>query len=48
MQPVHATSDMNMAEDRLGPDRIKGGYAWRRLLDEGDAQARTSRRMCGF
>lgn len=22
--------------------------AWRRLLDEGDAQARTSRRMCGF
>jgi predicted amidohydrolase YtcJ len=35
MQPVHATSDMNMAEDRIGPDRIKGGYAWRRLLDSG-------------
>jgi len=35
MQPVHATSDMNMAEDRVGPDRIKGGYAWRRLLDSG-------------
>ena len=33
MQPTHATSDMNMAEDRLGPDRIKGGYAWRKLLD---------------
>jgi predicted amidohydrolase YtcJ len=32
MQPVHATSDMNMAEDRVGPQRIKGGYAWRRLL----------------
>jgi hypothetical protein len=35
MQPVHATSDMNMAEDRIGPERIKGGYAWRRLLDAG-------------
>jgi predicted amidohydrolase YtcJ len=35
MQPVHATSDMNMAEDRVGPQRIKGGYAWRRLLDSG-------------
>jgi len=35
MQPTHATSDMNMAEDRLGPDRIQGGYAWRRLLDSG-------------
>ncbi|MEM6512501.1 MAG: amidohydrolase [Pseudomonadota bacterium] len=33
MQPVHATSDMNMAEDRVGPDRIKGGYAWRKMLD---------------
>ena len=35
MQPIHATSDKNMAEDRIGPDRIKGGYAWRRLLDSG-------------
>ncbi len=35
MQPIHATSDMNMAEDRIGPERIKGGYAWRRLLDSG-------------
>ena len=35
MQPTHATSDMNMAEDRVGPQRIKGGYAWRRLLDSG-------------
>jgi predicted amidohydrolase YtcJ len=33
MQPTHATSDMNMAEDRIGPERIKGGYAWRKLLD---------------
>lgn len=35
MQPTHATSDMNMAEDRVGPDRIMGGYAWRRLLESG-------------
>ncbi|MBT8089539.1 MAG: amidohydrolase [Gammaproteobacteria bacterium] len=35
MQPTHATSDKNMAEDRIGPDRILGGYAWRRLLDSG-------------
>jgi predicted amidohydrolase YtcJ len=35
MQPTHATSDMNMAEDRIGPERIQGGYAWRRLLESG-------------
>lgn len=35
MQATHATSDMNMAEDRVGPDRIKGGYAWRTFLDQG-------------
>jgi predicted amidohydrolase YtcJ len=35
MQATHATSDKNMAEDRIGPDRILGGYAWRRLLDSG-------------
>lgn len=35
MQPTHATSDMNMAEDRIGATRIKGGYAWRKLLDSG-------------
>ncbi len=35
MQPTHATSDMNMAEDRVGPERIRGGYAWRKLLDSG-------------
>ncbi len=35
VQPIHATSDMNMAEDRVGAERIKGGYAWRRLLDAG-------------
>ena len=35
MQPTHATSDMNMAEDRIGPERIKGAYAWRSFLDQG-------------
>lgn len=35
MQPTHATSDKNMAEDRVGPQRIKGGYAWQTFLDQG-------------
>jgi predicted amidohydrolase YtcJ len=35
MQPTHATSDMYWAEDRLGPERIKGAYAWRTVLDSG-------------
>ncbi|WP_253356398.1 amidohydrolase [Simiduia sp. 21SJ11W-1] len=33
MQPTHATSDMHMAEDRLGQQRLAGAYAWRTLLD---------------
>jgi len=35
MQPTHATSDKNMAQDRIGHARIKGAYAWRTLLDSG-------------
>lgn len=35
MQPTHATSDMPWAEDRLGPRRIQGAYAWRKLRDSG-------------
>jgi predicted amidohydrolase YtcJ len=35
MQPTHATSDMNMAEDRIGKERIKGAYAWRTFLRQG-------------
>lgn len=35
MQPTHATSDMNMAEDRLGAERIKGAYAWQKLFKAG-------------
>ncbi|RSZ56764.1 amidohydrolase [Massilia atriviolacea] len=41
MQPTHATSDMNMAEQRVGPQRIKGAYAWRTFLKQG------SRIACG-
>ncbi|GAA0795483.1 amidohydrolase [Cupriavidus gilardii] len=35
MQPTHATSDMNMAEDRIGKERIKGAYAWQTFLKQG-------------
>lgn len=35
MQPIHATSDMYWAEERVGQERIQGAYAWRRLLDAG-------------
>ena len=33
IQPTHATSDMNWAEDRLGSERVKGAYAFKQLLD---------------
>jgi predicted amidohydrolase YtcJ len=39
MQPTHATSDMNMAEDRIGAERLKGAYAWRTFLDQGTVVA---------
>jgi len=42
IQSTHATSDKNMAEDRVGPQRIKGGYAWRRLLESGAVLANGS------
>jgi predicted amidohydrolase YtcJ len=35
MQPTHATSDMYWAEQRVGPERVKGAYAWRKVLDAG-------------
>jgi predicted amidohydrolase YtcJ len=35
MQPTHATSDMPWAEARLGPERIRGAYAWRDVLHSG-------------
>tara|TARA_Y100000031_G_scaffold152311_1_gene195225 strand:+ start:1095 stop:2852 length:1758 start_codon:yes stop_codon:yes gene_type:complete len=35
MQPPHAVEDKLWAEERLGPDRVKGGYAWRKLRKMG-------------
>jgi predicted amidohydrolase YtcJ len=39
MQPVHATSDMNMAGDRVGEERLQGAYAWRAYLSQGTIMA---------
>ncbi|SNR16809.1 amidohydrolase [Tenacibaculum jejuense] len=33
IQPTHATSDMYWAADRVGEERIKGGYAFKQLLN---------------
>jgi predicted amidohydrolase YtcJ len=35
MQSSHQTSDMGWVERRLGPERVKGAYAWRSLLETG-------------
>lgn len=35
MQPTHATSDMYWAEERVGPERARGAYAWRAFLESG-------------
>jgi hypothetical protein len=35
MQPTHATSDMGWVPNRIGPRRLEGAYAWRRLLNAG-------------
>ncbi len=35
MQATHATSDKNMAENRVGSERLKGAYAWRKVIDSG-------------
>ena len=34
VQPTHATSDMYWAGDRLGAQRLKGGYAYKQLLQQ--------------
>jgi len=54
-QPTHATSDKNMAEDRVGSYRIQGGYAWKTFLDQGtpiafgsDFPVERSNPMLGF
>ncbi|KAF8348117.1 amidohydrolase family-domain-containing protein [Amanita rubescens] len=35
VQPTHVIEDMWFAEDRLGPDRVKGLYAFRSIIDSG-------------
>jgi hypothetical protein len=35
MQPPHAVEDMGWAEDRVGPERIRGAYAWRTMRRHG-------------
>jgi len=35
MQPTHCTSDMGFVEERVGKDRARGAYAWRKFLDAG-------------
>ena len=39
MQPNHLITDMNWAEDRLGPERSKNSYTWKRFLDQGTVLA---------
>ncbi len=34
VQPTHATSDMYWAIERLGPERLKGAYAYKQLLQQ--------------
>ncbi len=34
VQPTHGTSDMYWAGDRLGPERVKGAYAYQQLLKQ--------------
>jgi len=55
VQPTHATSDMPWAEARLGPTRVTGAYAWRRLKDAGakltggsDAPVESENPLLGF
>ena len=35
MQPSHQTNDMRWAEQRLGPERVKGAYAWNSIQKAG-------------
>lgn len=39
MQPVHATSDMHMAEKRLSDEQLQGAYAWQTFLKQGSKVA---------
>ena len=39
MQPVHATSDMHMAQQRLTDNQLQGAYAWQTFLKQGSVIA---------
>lgn len=39
MQPTHCITDKRFYEKRVGPERCKGAYAWRSLLDAGSILA---------
>ncbi|KPM85433.1 amidohydrolase [Pseudoalteromonas lipolytica] len=39
MQPVHATSDMHMAEQRLTEKQLEGAYAWKTFSAQGSVIA---------
>jgi predicted amidohydrolase YtcJ len=36
VQPTHATSDMYWADDRIGSRRLKGAYAFKKLLEQNE------------
>jgi predicted amidohydrolase YtcJ len=35
MQPPHAAEDKTWAEERVGPERVRGAYAWRTMRENG-------------
>jgi predicted amidohydrolase YtcJ len=35
MQPAHQMNDMRWAESRIGPERVKGAYAWKSIEKNG-------------
>lgn len=39
MQPIHATSDVEMVKRHWGEERARGAYAWRSLMDAGTVLA---------
>jgi hypothetical protein len=39
MQPNHLLTDMNWAEDRIGPKRAMTSYAWKTFFDQGTVLA---------
>jgi predicted amidohydrolase YtcJ len=42
MEPPHAVEDMPWAEDRVGPVRVRGAYAWRTMRETGTPLAFSS------